>query len=364
MIIGIDGSRAALAYHTGTETYSYQLILAMSRLATPDLRLRIYTHQIPQPTVWVQSPFVETRVIPFPRLWTHIRLAYEITINPPDVLFVPAHVLPLYCHVPAVVTVHDLGYLQHPETHTPFQRWYLNWTTKRHTRIANHIIADSFATKHDLIQYYHTNKSMIHVVHLGIDPNLKPVDDTNIRVKYGLKYDYVFYMGTLQPRKNLKRLIEAYAMISPHHAVNLVLAGKKGWLYYDLFEYVQQLNLDKRVIFLGFVPENDKAGLISGAIAYAFPSLHEGFGLPLLESYACGTPVLTSNVSSMPEIAGDASFIVDPYSVTAIASGLNCLILYPKLREKLVKKGFERVKYFSWDNTAQQIMAILTNTHQ
>ncbi|MFQ5577159.1 MAG: glycosyltransferase family 1 protein, partial [Anaerolineae bacterium] len=140
MIIGIDASRAALAHHTGTETYAYRLILAMAPLASADLRLRLYTHQPPQPVPWPESQFVETRVIPLPRLWTHLRLAAEIARHPPDALFIPAHVLPLYCPVPAAVTVHDLGYLYYPDAHTPFQRRYLHWTTRRHARVARRII--------------------------------------------------------------------------------------------------------------------------------------------------------------------------------------------------------------------------------
>src|SRR5262245_37976511 len=141
VLIGLDASRAARAHRTGTETYALELLKALAALAGPCHHLRLYTPHPPQHSDWPPSPPVETRVMPWPRLWTHLRLAAELQQHPPDVLFVPAHVLPLYCPVPGVVTVHDLGYLYYPQAHRPFDRWYLNWTTRRHAQLARHIIA-------------------------------------------------------------------------------------------------------------------------------------------------------------------------------------------------------------------------------
>lgn len=360
MLIGLDASRAALAHHTGTETYAYQLIRAMAPLASAEAGLRLYTHQPPAPADWPESPFVETRVIPFPRLWTHLRLAAEISLRPPDALFVPAHVLPLHCPVPAAVTVHDLGYLYHPEAHTAFQRRYLDWTTRRHARVAGRIIADSAATRADLIHHYHANPERIRVVHLGLDPTLRPVADTaEIRGKYNLPGAYLLYMGTLQPRKNLLNLLEAFRLISDAHPVTLVLAGGKGWLYDQIFTRIQTLGLQDRVILPGFIPPEDKAALLSGAAVFAFPSLYEGFGLPILEAMACGAPVLTANVSSMPEIAAEAALLVDPRQPEAIADGLQRLLTDPALAQLLVEKGFRRVRDFSWAAAGAQVWEIL-----
>jgi glycosyltransferase involved in cell wall biosynthesis len=363
VIIGIDASRAALAHHTGTETYAYQLLLAMMPLVSADLQLRLYTHQAPQPKRWPASPFVETRIIPFPRLWTHLRLAVELSLQPPDVLFVPAHVLPLFCPVPAVVTIHDLGYRYYPEAHPSFQRRYLDWTTRRHTRVATHLIADSATTRDDLIHHYQADPQKISVVHLGRDPGMDNArslhDCPAVRERYGLKAEYLLYVGTLQPRKNLLRLVEAFAMIAPDYPGQLVLAGRKGWLYDEIFERVQQLNLGERVKFPGFIPEEDKAALIRGARLYLYPSLYEGFGLPLLEAMACGTPILTSNLSSMPEIVGEAALLVDPHQVEAIAGGIKQLLFDPALCQRLVQRGFERLAIFSWSKAAEQTLDIL-----
>jgi len=367
MIIGIDASRAARARRTGTETYSLELIKALAQLTGPQSRLRLYTPHPPQHTDWPDAPHAETRVIPWPRLWTHLRLAAELWQHPPDVLFVPAHVLPLYCPVPAVVTVHDLGYVHYPQAHRSFDRWYLNWSTRRHTRLARHIFADSQATKNDLVDIYGADPQRISVVYLGRDENLAPVTEAGIirqvKTRYQIEGDYLLYLGTLQPRKNLVRLVEAYHLVRQSLETDvtprLVIAGQKGWLYREIFAKVQALGLEENVIFPGYVAGQDKPALLSGALAYVFPSLYEGFGLPILEAMACGTPVLTGNVSSLPEVAGEAALLVDPHRPTEIASGLAQLITDSNLRNKLVNRGFQQIQNFSWDKAAAQVLEIL-----
>jgi glycosyltransferase involved in cell wall biosynthesis len=363
---GIDASRAARAHRTGTETYSLELIRALAQLASPQHRFRLYTPHPPQPGAWPDAPYVETRVIPWPRLWTHLRLAAELHLHPPDALFVPAHVLPLSCSVPAVVTVHDLGYLHYPEAHRPFDRWYLDWTTRRHTRVARHLIADSQATKNDLIAFYRAKPDQISVVYLGRDETLAPVTDPQVvaaaKVKYNISGEYFLYLGTLQPRKNLVRLVDAFhsAIDSlPNESLKLVIAGRQGWLYADIFERVQQLGLAGRVLFPGFIAEADKPALLSGALAYVCPSLYEGFGLPVLEAMACGAPVLTSNVSSLPEVAGPAALLVDPHDTTQISAGLVQLAANTDLRHRLVEQGFRQILQFSWSQAAAQVLEIL-----
>lgn len=368
MIIGLDASRAARSRPTGTETYALELILALSRLAGPNLRLRLYTPHPPRHDRWPESAYVETRVIPWPRLWTHLRLAAELRRRPPDVLFVPAHVLPLSCPVPAAVTVHDLGYLAYPQAHRRFDRFYLDWSTRRHARLAGHLIADSEATRQSLIDAYQADPRRVTVVWLGRDERLRRVDSPArvraAREKYGLPPKYVLALGTLQPRKNLVRLLEAFHRLeaerpSPVAGVALVIAGGRGWLYDELFARVQALGLAGRVLFPGYIDEEEKAALLSGALVYAFPSLYEGFGLPLLEAMACGAPILTSNVSSLPEIAGEAALLVDPLDTGAIAAGLRRLLTEADLRQNLAARGYERLACFSWDRAAGQVLEIL-----
>jgi glycosyltransferase involved in cell wall biosynthesis len=292
----------------------------------------------------------------------------ELRRHPPDVLFVPAHVLPLSCPVPAVVTVHDLGYIHYPEAHRFFDRRYLDWTTRRHTRIARHIIADSLATKQDLIDFYGADPERITVVYLGRDETLAPVTDPDIveqiKAHYEIQGDYLLYLGTLHPRKNLVRLVEAFQLAlqslpAENRAVKLVIAGRRGWLYEDIFARVKALGLADRVLFPGYIAAEHKPALLSGALAYVFPSLYEGFGLPVLEAMACETPVLTGNVSSLPEVAGEAAVLVDPHRSEAIANGLIRLITDTDLRQQLVERGRRQVQKFSWDEAAKQTLDIL-----
>lgn len=366
LLLGIDASRAARAHRTGTETYSFELIKALAQLSPPDYRLRLYTPQPPLPGDWPQATNVETRVMPWPRLWTHMRLAAELVQHPPDLLFVPAHVLPVYCPVPALVTVHDLGYRYYPEAHRPFDRRYLDWTTRRHCRLARHIIADSEATKHDLIEFYKADPGKISVVYLGRDESLRRVTNPQViaetKERYGLSGDYLLYLGTLQPRKNLVRLVEAFGRALnaiPQPDLTLVIAGKRGWLYNDIFKRVEQLGLTGRVRFSGYVADEDKPALLSGALAYLFPSLYEGFGLPVLEAMACGLPVLTGNVSSLPEVAGTAALLVDPHDVAAIAAGIVKLVNDEIYRLHLVEQGYRQVATFSWQSAAIRVLEIV-----
>jgi glycosyltransferase involved in cell wall biosynthesis len=393
MLIGIDASRATRAQRTGTEAYSLHLIRALIETGC-DHQFRLYMPAPPAPgLVGVESevgsreygtapnlqpltppgprgaagtgnPQPEVRIMPFPRLWTHLRLAWEVDRHPPDVLFIPAHVMPLVCPVPAAVTVHDLGYLHYPEAHRPLDRWYLDWTTRRHARLAARIIADSQATRADLIRHYRADPERIAVVYPGRIESLGRVNDpaaiAAVTARYGVSGDYLLYLGTLQPRKNLVRLVEAFARLpSPASECQLVLAGKRGWLYNNLFAHVESLGLSGRVLFPGYVADEDKAALISGATALVYPSLYEGFGLPVLEAMACGTPVLTSNVSSLPEVAGDAALLVEPLEVDAIAAGMAHLMADAELRRSLVEKGYAQLRKFSWAHAARQVLEVL-----
>lgn len=367
MIIGLDASRAAQSQRTGTETYALELIKRLASLTAGAHTLRLYTSQPPQPMEWPVAPHVETRVMPWPRLWTHTRLAAELVQHPPEVLFVPAHVIPWWCPVPAVVTVHDLGYQHYPRAHRAFDRRYLAWTTRRHTRVARHILADSAATKQDLISFYNADPDRISVVYLGRDESLRRVTDFNTITaamsRYGIKGPYLLYLGTLHPRKNLVRMVKAFHAAIESIAqpdVTLVIAGKRGWLYDEIFATIERLGLSQRVILPGYVADADKPALLSGAVGYVFPSLFEGFGLPVLEAMACGTPVLTSDVSSLPEVAGEAAWLVNPHRVDDIAAGLVRLCNDAGLRQTLVARGYQQIQKFSWDAAARQVLEILT----
>jgi len=357
MQIGIDASRATAAQRTGTEQYARRLIEGLAELAPPH-QLRLYFRDAPG--VWLAGqPGVERRVIPFPRLWTHLRLSWELlTERPrPDVLFVPAHVLPL-CHpLPSVVTVHDLGYHFFPAAHPARQRRYLDWSTRRAGRAATHLLADSQATARDLSAVYGVPAHKITVVYPGRDESMQRVDPAEVRARYHLEAEYVLHVGTLQPRKNLARLIEAVARVrASHPALTLVLAGRPGWLAGPILALA---HAHAWVRVLDYVPDADLPGLYSGAAVFAFPSLYEGFGFPVLEALACGVPVVCANTSSLPELAGPAALAVDPLDTGALAAALDLLLTDAALRARLVAEGVEQIKRFTWASAAAAALGVL-----
>jgi glycosyltransferase involved in cell wall biosynthesis len=371
MLIGLDASRTTAARPTGTERYGLRLIRGLLALNSPH-RFRLYFRELPDPSLLPASGQVEQRLISLPRLWTHAGLSAELLRRPPDVLFVPAHVLPLIHPTPSVVTVHDLGYLHYPEAHPPAQRAYLRWSTGFSARGAARVLADSQATARDLANHYRIPPDKITVVYPGRDETLRPVDDqarlAAVRAKYDLPEMYLLHVGTLQPRKNLARLIEAFrALISGHgdvgedwrSEIGLVLAGRKGWLYEPIFRRVEALGLAGRVRFVDYVDAEDMAALYSGARAFAFPSLYEGFGFPVLEAMACGTPVICSNASSLPEVAGEAALLVNPTEVGELAEAIERALTDDALRAGLVPRGFQQAGRFTWERAAHETLPVL-----
>jgi glycosyltransferase involved in cell wall biosynthesis len=386
MLIGIDASRSTVSRRTGTENYALHLIRELLALETPH-RFRLYFNE--PPPARLPFPGAERRVIPFPRLWTHVRLSWEMAVRPPDLLFEPAHVLPLVHPRRSVATVHDLGYLYYPEAHTAFQNAYLRWSTRYNARTAARVVADSEATRQDLIRHYAIPQHKIVVVYPGRDETLAPVTDPSIlaaiRARYGLAEHYILYVGTLQPRKNLVRLVQAYGQfleewkggrledwksggetLQPSglptfqsSPPQLVIAGKKGWLYDDLVSEIERLGLGPRVVLTGYVPDDDLAPLLSGALAFVFPSLYEGFGLPVIEAMACGTPVICSDAGSLPEAAGDAALLVGPHDTGGLAAAMARMADDAGLRRELSERGLRQARRFSWRECARQVLAVL-----
>jgi glycosyltransferase involved in cell wall biosynthesis len=360
MLIGIDASRAARVERTGTETYSLHLIRAMLA-AAPQHRYRLYADRVLPGELG--APNAEPCVMPFLRLWTHVRLSAEMLARPPDALFVPAHVIPPI-HPRTVVTVHDLGYLYFPQAHPPLARLYLDLSTRWNAHAAAHVIADSQATKDDLVRHYATPPAKITVAYPGRDESLRRVGNPAaievVKRRYGITHEYLLYIGTLQPRKNLIRLVTAFSSLQPPTSnLQMVIAGAKGWLYSDIFAMVKQLGLEYKVLSPGRVADEDKVALISGAVALVFPSLYEGFGLPVIEAMQCGTPVICSKTSSLPEVAGDAALLTDPLDEDALAQAMIRLLGDADLRRTLVERGYTQAQKFSWSACAARVLSTL-----
>lgn len=355
MLIGIDASRAVSDSPTGTEVYSRELIRALV-LQDRDNRYRLYTRSSQPGGLVPAAANVEIRAIPFPRLWTHVRLALEMRTRPPDILFVPAHVLPPIRPRHAVVTIHDLGHLYFPEAYPLAPRAYHRWTTRWNAAAASHILADSEATRDDLQRLCRVPATKITVVYPGYDADVfRPAEDEAVRAaraRFRIDRDYILAIGTVHPRKNYARLIEAFARLAGL-GLDLVIAGKRGWLTVGIQGQVEKLGLGSRVRFLDYVPTAELPALITGARLLAFPSLHEGFGLPVLEAQACGTPVVCSMTSSLPEAAGDGALFIDPCDVDALAAAMGRLLTDDALRAKLIDNGFRNIKRFTWESAAR-----------
>lgn len=359
--IAIDASRTTKPQPTGTEYYALRLIqslIAANESRPAPYHLSLYFRDAPPADLFATSDYVEALVIPFPRLWTHLRFAAALQRTRPDITFVPAHTLPFVFPGAGMVTVHDLGYRHFPETHSRVQRAYLEFSTRYSQRRAALVLADSEATAADLIRFYGAWTDKIRVVYPGIDgASLKSSaqDIAAARAKYQLPARYFIFIGTLQPRKNIERIVKAFRRWQREHDDDdtaLALAGAEGWLFDSSW-----LEGATNVIVTGYVDEADKGGLLAGAIALVFPSLYEGFGFPAVEAMHCGTPVIASETSSLPELVGDAGLLVDPLDARAIAEAMGRCSDDAALRELLSERGMQRAKRFTWDEAARQVMA-------
>jgi glycosyltransferase involved in cell wall biosynthesis len=373
MVIGFDASRAFEEESTGTENYSFQLLREMLSIDTVN-EYYIYTRIHREKINLEFSRSVKVVHIGIPRLWTQIGLARHTFKDPLDVLFVPAHTIPLVrrANLPTVMTVHDLGAEYLPSSHQLKQQLYLKFITKYQLRSASHLIAVSEATKQDLVKKIKIPASKVSVVYEGV--NFKSADQpafgqtVQTLSKMNLTmHKYFLFVGTIQPRKNLIRLIEAFSLFlieNKHHEqeISLVLAGKLGWDYKEILALPKQLGIENQVKFCGRVSDRDLASLYQGALALTYPSLFEGFGLPILEAYFFNCPVITSNTSSMPEIAGKGAILVNPEEVNGIMRAMQIVYQDKQKRSELAKFGREQLKKFSWTEAAKATIKVLETT--
>jgi glycosyltransferase involved in cell wall biosynthesis len=356
--IAIDASRSTVARSTGTEHYSHQLIrhlIQFNEQRENPHELILYFRDEPAPELLPAAEHVTVRVIPFPRMWTHIRFAAALWTEKHDLVFVPAHTLPFWFPGKAVVTVHDLGYKHFPAAHPASQLRYLDWSTRYSAGRAARIFADSKATASDLMQFYGVPESRIDVIYPGVEAPREGIDH-GLRAKYNLPVQYFLFIGTLQPRKNIARIVEAYAIwrrANPESSIGLVLAGQKGWLFDPA--WVEGV---EGVTVTGYIDEADKAGLMRQAHTLVFPSLYEGFGFPVIEAMYARTPVIASQTSSLPELVGDAGLLVNPLDVNEIATALDLLTRRDDLRHNLIHKGLQQARRFSWAATAQHALRV------
>ena len=282
-----------------------------------------------------------------------------------DVYFSPAHYLPGFCPVPQVVTIHDVAYLYYPEDFTKKDLWQLkNWTAFS-IKKAKQIIAVSKTTKKDILKNYEVNESKISVIYNGYEKSFEKLKIKNLDLNKNLKFkikNFILFVGTIQPRKNLPVLIDSFDKFSQiNKDFKLVIVGKKGWLYKNIFEKVKIMKLEDKIIFTDHISNQELILYYKNAFCLTLPSIYEGFGIPILEAMSYNCPVIASFSSSLPEIGGEASLYFDPKNSDDLLEKLKTLQDNNELRKELISKGQQRIKDFSWEKCGKETLDVIIN---
>lgn len=377
MIVGIDYTAAAWQ-GAGIGRYTRELVRATVALDTRrSYRLFYAAGGLPPDSLYVKelrqlcAEHSHVRALPIPlspktltRLWQRLRLPLpvELFTGRLDILHAPDYALPP-TRARTLVTVHDLAFLIDPTWFVPAFPPYMNQAVPRALRRADLVLADSYATRDDLVRLLRADPAKITVIHLGVDPRFRPLPAAEIepvRQRLGLPPHFALFVSTLEPRKNVVRLLEAFALLPgllPSSDLHLVVAGRKGWRYEPIFEAVERLRLEQRVFFMDFLDDKDLPAMYNLAEVFVYPPLYEGFGLPDLEALACGTPVVTSAVASLPEVVGDTAVLVDPNDSASIARGIARVINDTGLAQRLRAAGPERARPFTWEQAGREVLA-------
>ncbi len=360
---------------TGIPNYIYQLVSAMKTEGHAEELFLFHGTTIHTDTMYTGTNETMIRRLPA-RLEYFTTLARAIHSSSLDVLHLPLHGLHqtipamLNSRVKCVMTIHDITPMLFPEMHTRKAVVSSALALRMARMLVDHYIADSLWTKKDLVHHLSLPEGAISVIYPGKDKRFRPLDDPvgrrcSLARRFGLPLDepYILSVGTLEPRKNVTGLLQAYALLRKAGITHrLVVVGMKGWKYSPIFDLVHQLTLDDYVIFPGFVSDEDLPDFYSGADVFVYPSLYEGFGLPPLEAMACGIPVVVSNVSSLPEVVGSAGLLVDPTRTEDIAMAVLDLLGSEHKRAALAQAGIEQAARFDWAHTAQETWSVYEET--
>lgn len=362
MVIGIDGSRAFLKQRTGIEEYSYQVIRHLCtelskenvRLYVPKkLRFRGILPTFILPVIDFDLP-PSWQVVGLwsPRFWTKFRLSLEMLLHQPDIVFVPAHTLPLVGAKKNIVVVHGLEYEVSPESYSWWERLYMRLSIRHSCRMADEVMVVSENTKRDVMRLYGIAESKLRVIYEGYAARVMQ----SLAEKKPSSEETLLFIGRLETRKNVVRIIEAFEILKKSgFAGKLVLVGRPGFGYEAIAEKRSASLYAEDILEKGFVSQQEKETLLGTASVFVFPSLYEGFGLPVLEAQAAAVPVVTSNTSSLPEVGGDAAVYVDPMSAEEIAVGIQQILGSKEEAALLKEKGYKNIQRFSWERCAREI---------
>lgn len=362
MLIGVDGNEANVEEKVGVSVYTYNLLKYFKKKSSPDLKFKIYLKNQPK-NLPEESSFYKYEVVPGNFLWSQIFLPLKLYTDKikPDIFFSPAHYLPRFCPTPTIVTIHDLSYIFYPQDFLKKDFYKLkNWSSYS-IKKANKIIAVSKTTKKDILKQYNIPDDKVIVIYNGYEK--KSLEKSKIfKLKIKNK-PYILYVGTLQPRKNIDVLLTAFAKFKQFYPeFQLIIAGKKGWMYKSIFKKTSDLGLENEVFFTDFITDNQLIFLYKNAFCLVLPSFYEGFGIPVLEAMNFSCPVISSFASSLPEIGGDAALYFDPKNSYDLVEKLKMLKENKKLYQELIKKGKKRIKEFSWEKCAEETLEIIKRT--
>ena len=362
MTIGIDASRAFVKTKTGIEEYAYRVIKHL-RDCLGDQPVVLYLDPRVNEKKYIDFELPQNWKVKFlraPIFWTQARLSLEMLFRPVDVLFVPAHTVPLIHPKNTIVTIHGLEYEFCPKAYSLFERLYMRWSIRNSCRCARRIITVSENTKNDLIKLYRISGDKIDVIYEGCsNDNFK----SNLNDKILNYKNYFLFIGRLEDRKNISGIVEAFEILKEKHKIphKLILVGKFGFGGEKIKGKIDSSACKSDMILTGYVSDEDKFYLLANADVFLFPTFYEGFGLPILEAQSVGTPVITSDVSSMPEVADHSAVLVDPKDVNAIAEAAHKLISDESYKNDIIQKGLENVKRFSWEKCAREVADIIKN---
>ena len=359
MRIAID-ARLVSYIQGGISQYTIRLVHAIAALQGDDEILLLEGRKASSQQPWPATVKRSRLATPPHHPLEQMALPVEMLRFPIDLLHSPDFIPPFRRQYRSVITVHDLAFLRFPHLLTPESTRYYRQVAQA-VESADRVIAVSNATKRDLLELLSADPGKVVVVPSGVSPECRPLEPVEVerrREELGLPKRFILFVGTLEPRKNLPTLLRAFARIQKAHRVPLVVVGDKGWLFEEIFKVRDELGLAEEVRFVGSVAASQLVYYYNCATCLVLPSLYEGFGHPVLEAMACGTPVIVSNVSSLPEVAGDAALLVDPGDVEGLAEAVESLMDDDILRRRLIRLGLQRSAAFSWEQTARETMAV------
>lgn len=368
-LIGIDASRANAHERTGTEWYSYYLIQALKKLPVPGLEFVLYSKKFLRDGLEQFPPGWDGKILYWrsQRFWNQFRLSWELFRHPVDLFFQPTHTLPIYPPKRSVTTLHDIGFMRFPKLYRPSELRYHRWSARLAVRRADRLLTVSEFSKREIMEVYKVPAERVTVTPLGVDtetyrPDMPEHQVNAVLDRYRVTRPYFIYIGRLEEKKNVLNLIKAFSIFKGWRGygdpVKLLLIGAKGFGFERIRREIRDRKLEEQVMIPGYVAEEHMQELYAGAVALIFPSLYEGFGLPILQAQACGTPVVTSNLASMPEVAGRGALFVNPNASEDLAVKMRMVVDEDRTREELKREGFENIKRFSWDDCARKTMNV------